>query len=198
MCNSTKTITEIKDKNLYAGIISPSLVSDEAMRHQRFKADSEEVYSICCWCECIAPLVSHELLEINRKNSSGFFEPQAQRGWVTTHEMGFEAAQNGLWWVLDHKLPVKWNKNLGYKSKVGGESLNNYQQQAASEMKDILKKKHGLLWRFKIYTNFIKSIKDKKLPFDIAPYDPFGVWKLFFSLNKNQKPVKSPAYFCLF
>lgn len=192
------SIDELKRKNINIGILSPSLISGTPPEHQKYKTDDADNYSVCCWCECIAPLISHELLEINRVNKSGFFDKEAKRGWVTSHELGYEAAQNGLLWILDNKLPVKWNKNAGYKKNVGGESLNNYKNLATSEMKKILRRKHGVFWRLKLYLNFIKSTKKKKFPFEVLPYDPFGIWKLFFVKNKQNKPVKTPAYYCVF
>jgi len=99
---------------------------------------------------------------------------------------------------LDHKLPVKWNRNLGYKKNIGGESLNNYRTEASTEMKTILSDKYGKYWRIKLYLNFLKKTKEKKFPYKVLPYDPFGVWKMFFTRFYGEKAVKTPAYYCLF
>lgn len=193
-----KSILSITKDGINPGIISPSLISDETMKHQIYNEETSKDFSIACWCECISPLISHKLLEKTRQNNTGFFEPETQRGWTAGHEIGFEAVKNELWWVLDHKLPVKWNKNIGYKKNVGGESLKKYKTEAASEMKRILRRKYGVLWRLKIYLSFIKSTKKKKFPYEVIPYDPFGVWKLFFTKIKEDKPVKMPSYYCVF
>jgi len=81
----SESIDSIIDSGINLGILSPALVSDEVIKHQQYKENSRCNYSVCCWCECIAPLISHELLEKTRINHSGFFESKAQRGWVTTH-----------------------------------------------------------------------------------------------------------------
>ncbi|OGI00069.1 MAG: hypothetical protein A2039_00300 [Candidatus Melainabacteria bacterium GWA2_34_9] len=194
----SESIDSIIDSGINLGILSPALVSDEVIKHQQYKENSRCNYSVCCWCECIAPLISHELLEKTRINHSGFFESKAQRGWVTTHELGYEAVQNQLWWILDHKLQVKWNKNIGYKNNVGGESLNTYRSEAVAEMKMILSNKYGKYWRIKLYLNFLKKTKAKKFPYKVIPYDPFGIWKMFFIKLHGQKVVKNPAYYCIF
>jgi hypothetical protein len=192
-----ESINNISSVGTSIGILSPALSNSEPIKHQIYKENYNEEYSVCCWCECIAPLISHELLEITRKNNTGFFEPKARRGWVTTHELGYEAAQNELWWILDHKLPVKWNRNSGYRSNVGGESVDIYKDKAASEMKSILSQKYGKNWRVNLYLNFIKNTKNKNLPYKILPYDPFGVWKMFYAEVQEQKPVKLPTYYCV-
>jgi len=192
-----ESVNEIKSNGINFGIISPALISDEIIKHQEYKENSRCNYSLCCWCECIAPLISHELLEKTRISNSGYFETRAQRGWVTTHELGYEAARNELWWILDHKLPVKWNRNLGYKKKVGGESLITYREEAGSEMKTILSDKYGKYWRIKLYLNFVKKTKEKKFPYKVIPYDPFGIWKMFYTRFHGEKTVKNLAYYCL-
>jgi len=192
-----KSIDDIISNGINLGVLSPALISEEVIKHQEYKKNASHNYSLCCWCECIAPLISHELLEKTRINKSGFFESRAKRGWVTTHELGYEAVQNQLWWILDNKLPVKWNRNLGYKKNVGGESLNSYREEAASEMKKILTDKYGKYWRIKLYLNFLKKTKEKRFPFKIVPYDPFGIWKMFFIRLYGQKVVKNPAYYCI-
>ncbi len=193
-----ESLDVILNNNVRLGILSPSLISYEAIKHQEYKENFRWTYSVCCWCECIAPLISHELIEITRTNKTGFFEPEAQRGWVTTHELGYEAIKNELWWILDHKLPVKWNRNLGYKKNVGGESLSIYREEAAAEMKTILKNKYGKYWRVKLYLNFIKKTKKIKFPYKVIPYDPFGMWKIFFTKFCGEKAVKNFAYYCIF
>ncbi len=46
--------------------------------------------------------------------------------------------------------------------------------------------------------NFLKKTKKKKLPYNIIPFDPFGVWKLFFTRFYGEKTVKNLAYYCVF
>jgi len=191
------SINQINKKNLDIGILSPALISDEVINHQKYREDSLKDYSLCCWCECIAPLISHNLLEITRTNETGYFEKNAHRGWVTTHEMGQEAVNNNLWWILDHKLPVIWNKNSGYKKNLGGEALNNYKNEASNEMKNILSKKYGRNWRIKLYVNFLKQTRKNTFPLKIIPYDPFGIWKIFFARLSKENLIKTPAYYCL-
>jgi len=193
-----QSLDVVTRNNVKVGILSPALISDETIKHQEYKENPRYNYSVCCWCECIAPLISHELIEKTRINKTGFFEPRAQRGWVTTHELGYESAKNELWWILDHKLPVKWNRNLGYKKNVGGESLITYRAEAAAEMKRILSDKYGKHWRIKLYLNFIKKTKEKKFPYKVIPYDPFGIWKMFFTRFYGEKAVKNLAYYCVF
>ncbi len=191
------SLDKIINAGINVGILSPALISDEVINHQRYRENPPQDYSLCCWCECIAPLISHELLEKTRKNETGFFEKKAERGWITTHELGYESANNQLWWILDHNLPVKWNRNIGYKKNVGGESLKDYRINAANELKQILFKKHGKHWRIKLYLNFLKKTKQKQFPYKVIPYDPFGVWKMFFTRLYGEKTIKTPIYYCM-
>jgi len=150
------------------GVLVHSLDSKDAFDYQSYSEENKKKkYCICHNVEPVAALLSHKLLEVCRKNKIAYFEKGFKRGWGADIELSHHAALNSLWCIAVYDTPIGWTPNVGYKKKLGGESLENYFVQATQEMHSVLSRKYGGNWPEKFLKEFKQRVKNKNFPYCI-------------------------------